>query len=84
MDRVRIIGGKPLFGEIPISGAKNAGLPLMAACLLTDEALHLVNLPHLADISSMAHLLRELGDKISVNCSEFQGGSKNRVLELDA
>ena len=84
MDRVRIVGGKPLCGEIPISGAKNAGLPLMAASLLTDETLHLVNLPHLADISSMAHLLRELGVKISTNGGAFQGESANRVLELDA
>jgi len=84
MDRVRIVGGKPLYGEIPISGAKNAGLPLMAASLLTDEALRLANLPRLADISSMGHLLRELGVKISINGGASNSGSADQVLELNA
>ena len=84
MDRVRIVGGKPLYGEIPISGAKNAGLPLMAASLLTDEALRLANLPRLADISSMERLLRELGVKISTNGGASNREPADRVLELDA
>ena len=84
MDRVRIVGGKPLYGEIPISGAKNAGLPLMAASLLTDEPLRLANLPRLADISSMGHLLRELGVTISMNGEASKCGSADQVLELDA
>jgi UDP-N-acetylglucosamine 1-carboxyvinyltransferase len=55
MDRIRIRGGVPLKGQIMIGGAKNAALPLMACCLLTKEALTLSNLPHLADITTMAH-----------------------------
>ena len=51
MDRIRIRGGAPLNGSIPISGAKNAALPLMIASLLTDETLELDNVPRLADIS---------------------------------
>ena len=47
MDRIRIVGGRPLNGRIPISGAKNAALPLMIASLLTDELLILENVPHL-------------------------------------
>ena len=54
MDKIRIRGGHRLQGEIQISGAKNAALPLMAAALLTDETLSLANLPHLADIATMA------------------------------
>ena len=54
MDKIRIRGGKPLKGSVPISGAKNAALPLMAASLLTDETLTLANLPHLADIDDLA------------------------------
>ena len=50
MDRIRITGGAPLNGSIPISGAKNAALPLMIASLLTDETLELTNVPRLADI----------------------------------
>ncbi len=61
MDRIRIVGGRRLKGEIPISGAKNAALPLMAACLLTDAPLNLTNVPNLADVVYMADVLRQLG-----------------------
>ena len=53
MDKIRIRGGAPLQGDIKISGAKNAALPLMAACLLTDKPFHLLNVPDLSDIDSM-------------------------------
>jgi|ERR1043166_1238107 UDP-N-acetylglucosamine 1-carboxyvinyltransferase len=65
MDRIRIKGGARLTGEIPISGAKNAALPLMAACLLTDEKLVLINAPWLADVDFMGKLLRGLGVETS-------------------
>src|SRR6478672_6669258 len=61
MDRIRIRGGKPLEGRIPISGAKNAALPLMAAGMLSDGPLRLLNAPDLADIATMAGLLRQHG-----------------------
>jgi UDP-N-acetylglucosamine 1-carboxyvinyltransferase len=61
MDRIRIQGGARLEGSIPISGAKNAALPLMAASLLTEEPLVLANVPELADIAFMAELLKSLG-----------------------
>ena len=60
MDKIRIKGGAPLRGEIKISGAKNAALPLMAACLLTDKPLQLINVPDLSDVTSMAELLTSL------------------------
>ncbi len=82
MDRIRIRGGRPLRGTIPIGGAKNAALPLMTASLLTDEALVLSNLPHLADISTMAHLLAELGVEISMNGDAPSGGHMGRVFGL--
>ena len=50
MDRISIVGGKPLHGAIPISGAKNATLPLMIASLLTKDTLILDNVPRLADV----------------------------------
>jgi len=83
MDRIRIRGGRPLVGTIPIGGAKNAALPLMAASLLTDEPLVLSNLPHLADISSMARLLSGLGVDIAMD-GDAPGGAGGRVLELRA
>lgn len=61
MDRIAIRGGATLKGTIKISGAKNAALPLMAACLLTDKPLILTNMPDLSDITSMTELLSQLG-----------------------
>ncbi len=65
MDRLEIIGGQRLAGRVAIAGAKNAALPLMAAALLTDEPVELTNVPELADIHSMAGLLRALGLEIT-------------------
>ncbi len=84
MDRILIRGGRPLNGVIRISGAKNAALPLMAASLLTGETLKLANLPHLADISTMANLLAELGVSIGMNGDVSGGGHFGRVFELTA
>jgi UDP-N-acetylglucosamine 1-carboxyvinyltransferase len=81
MDRIRVRGGRRLAGEIEISGAKNAALPLMAAALLTDEPLTLKNLPKLADIASMADLLQGLGVSIKLNGENGNGG---RTAELSA
>jgi UDP-N-acetylglucosamine 1-carboxyvinyltransferase len=67
MDSMHIRGGKPLQGKIKISGAKNAALPLLAASLLTDEALILDNVPHLADIATMGRLLTQHGVAITLN-----------------
>ncbi|MBM85088.1 MAG: UDP-N-acetylglucosamine 1-carboxyvinyltransferase [Rhodospirillaceae bacterium] len=64
MDKVRIRGGNRLVGKIPVSGAKNAALPLMAASLLTSAPLTLMNVPALADIESMCSLLTGLGTTV--------------------
>ena len=61
MDKLKITGGVPLRGEIAVAGAKNAALPIIAAALLTDEPLHLSNVPPLADVGTMARLLRGMG-----------------------
>ena len=84
MDRILIRGGTPLRGIIPIGGAKNAALPLMAASLLTDDMLTLSNLPHLLDISTMAKLLGELGVTISMDGDASGGGHVGRVFQLTA
>jgi UDP-N-acetylglucosamine 1-carboxyvinyltransferase len=64
MDRIRVVGGRRLKGDIPISGAKNAALPLMAAALLTEAPLTLTNVPNLADVHFMAEILRQLGVQV--------------------
>ena len=78
MDRIRIVGGRPLNGVIPISGAKNATLPLMIASLLTDETLVLDNVPRLADVNLLQRILGNHGVDILVNGkrpgdSEYKG-----------
>ncbi|MCV3243879.1 UDP-N-acetylglucosamine 1-carboxyvinyltransferase [Mesorhizobium sp. ZC-5] len=67
MDRIRIVGGNELTGSIPISGAKNAALPLMIASLLTDDTLTLENVPHLADVEQLIRILGNHGVDYSVN-----------------
>jgi UDP-N-acetylglucosamine 1-carboxyvinyltransferase len=66
MDRIRIIGGARLVGTIPISGAKNAALPLMIASLLTDETLTLKNVPRLADVILLGRILGNHGVDVTV------------------
>src|SRR6202008_557766 len=91
MDKIRIVGGAPLVGAIPISGAKNAALPLMAASLLTDETLTLSNLPYLADIVTMANLLGQHGVALSMPDNFIGEGPRGplsanpgRLLSLNA
>ena len=67
MDRIKIRGGAKLNGAIPISGAKNAALPLMIASLLTDQTLTLENLPRLADVSQLVSILGNHGVDYSVD-----------------
>ncbi len=67
MDRIKIVGGHRLEGAIPISGAKNAALPLMIASLLTQDRLTLKNVPNLADVSLLARILRNHGVDHSVD-----------------
>jgi len=67
MDRIRIVGGNELNGIIPISGAKNAALPLMIASLLTSDTLTLENVPHLADVELLMRILGIQGVDVAVN-----------------
>lgn len=67
MDKLIITGGAPLNGEIRISGSKNSGLPILAATLLADGPMHLGNLPHLNDITTMLSLLRCMGVGITID-----------------
>lgn len=84
MDKIRIRGGQALTGVIRIGGAKNAALPLMAASLLSDEALVLSNVPHLADITTMANLLGQHGVLVSLDGQAGNGGHVGRVMSLTA
>jgi UDP-N-acetylglucosamine 1-carboxyvinyltransferase len=67
MDRLVIEGGIPLHGEVPVSGAKNAALPILCAALLTSEPLVVENVPHLRDVTTMLTLLGQMGASISLD-----------------
>ncbi|MBN9031663.1 MAG: UDP-N-acetylglucosamine 1-carboxyvinyltransferase [Rhizobiales bacterium 63-7] len=83
MDRIRIVGGNQLNGVIPISGAKNAALPLMIASLLTSDTLTLENVPHLADVEQLIRILGNHGVDIAVNGRrERQGDSYSRTIHF--
>ncbi len=84
MDRILIRGGNRLEGTIPISGAKNAALPLMVASLLTEEPVVLQNLPHLADIAHMAKILAQHGVEVGLTGHGLDGASDGRVMALQA
>jgi UDP-N-acetylglucosamine 1-carboxyvinyltransferase len=76
MDRIKITGGAPLHGVIPISGAKNAALPLMIASLLSEDVLTLTNVPRLADVALLARILGNHGLDVTI------AGKRPGELEL--
>ncbi len=82
MDRIRIRGGNRLKGDIPISGAKNSALKLMAASLLTSEPVILRNMPRLADIAAMSDLLMQFG--VTMNLKQGAGLGQSDTLRLHA
>jgi len=85
MDRIHITGGAPLNGVIPISGAKNAALPLMIASLMTGETLELVNVPRLADIAALLRILGNHGvDHLVVGKRPGQTTETGQTLRLTA
>ena len=86
MDSLKIIGGRPLNGQIKISGAKNAALPLMACGLLIDKGnLEIDSMPNLADTKFMCILLESLGIKAKIinNIAYFSGNPSQYVAKYD-
>ncbi|MAY14205.1 MULTISPECIES: UDP-N-acetylglucosamine 1-carboxyvinyltransferase [unclassified Thalassolituus] len=67
MDKLRIVGGKRLDGDVRISGAKNSALPILAATLLAEGVMRVGNLPHLHDITTMLELLGCMGVEVAIN-----------------
>ncbi|PYQ18240.1 MAG: UDP-N-acetylglucosamine 1-carboxyvinyltransferase, partial [Acidobacteria bacterium] len=76
MDKIRVVGGRPLEGTVRISGAKNASLPALCAALLTEEPVRLRNVPEVRDIRTMGRVLSALGAEV-----EFRVGG---VVEVRA
>ena len=84
MDKFAISGGRPLEGEVNISGAKNAALPAMAAALLTDQRVILRNVPRVRDISTLRSLLEDLGTDSSISREEHGNRVEIEARELGA
>lgn len=84
MDKLIINGGKPLHGDVTISGAKNAALPIMAASLLATDNVTIANVPHLKDVTTMMELLGQLGSKLVVDEKMNVQIDTNHVNELVA
>ena len=66
MDKLQITGGAPLEGEVRISGAKNATLPILAAGLLAAEPVTICNVPHLKDVTTTIELLGRMGVSVTI------------------
>jgi UDP-N-acetylglucosamine 1-carboxyvinyltransferase len=85
MDKIRITGGQRLNGNIQISGAKNAALPLMIASLLTDETLTLVNVPRLSDVTALSRILSNQGvDRTVAGKRIGQSAESGQTISLTA
>ncbi|SIQ11355.1 MULTISPECIES: UDP-N-acetylglucosamine 1-carboxyvinyltransferase [unclassified Bosea (in: a-proteobacteria)] len=85
MDKIRITGGQRLEGAIPISGAKNAALPLMIASLLTDETLTLTNVPRLSDVTALSRILSNHGvDRTVAGRRIGQSAETGQTISLTA
>lgn len=67
MDKLSIVGGNPLFGDVKISGAKNAALPILAGCLLAEDNVTVSNVPHLRDTTTTISLLGEMGVSLTID-----------------
>ena len=83
MDKLLIEGGKALSGEVAMSGAKNAALPILCASLLTAEPVHFTNVPHLNDISTMLRLLGDMGVGVTMDGVDglvLNGGGLNNPV----
>ena len=66
MAKILITGGNPLVGDVSISGAKNAVLPILASCLLADEPVSIGNVPHLHDVTTFIELLGRMGVRVEI------------------
>jgi UDP-N-acetylglucosamine 1-carboxyvinyltransferase len=84
MDRIKIIGGGELNGTIPISGAKNAALPLMIASLLTADRVTLKNVPNLADVNLLGRILRNHGTDLAVDGKRTSPNMQGETFHLTA
>ena len=78
MDKLEIIGGRTLQGSVEVSGSKNASLPILASCILTNKVV-LKNVPLVTDIQTMLNLLSSIGSKIKINHQRASSKKKNFI-----
>ncbi|QEK39551.1 UDP-N-acetylglucosamine 1-carboxyvinyltransferase [Candidatus Sneabacter namystus] len=70
---MKILGKNPLIGTVSISGAKNAALPIIVASILTDDSIHLSNLPHISDVFALISMLEQMNAKVNICNSKYVG-----------
>ena len=80
MQKIQIEGGAPLNGDVQISGAKNAVLPILCATLLADEPVEISNVPHLHDVVTTAKLLAGLGAELTIDQGTIGKGSESGIV----
>jgi UDP-N-acetylglucosamine 1-carboxyvinyltransferase len=84
VERIRIVGGRPLEGTVRISGAKNASLPELCAGLLTDQTVQLSNVPEVRDIRTMARVLRDLGAEVNLEVGGLLTITARQLTSVEA
>ena len=84
MDKLEIVGGARLRGEVRVSGAKNACLPILAGTLLADDTVHLSNVPHLNDVTTSVTLLRRMGVDVAFHEGVTLEVNPNTIAEFAA
>ena len=80
MDKFVIHGGKPLFGEVVVSGAKNAAVAIIPAAVMVDGVCRIENIPMVSDVLIQLEILRELADDMHTGCPMEMG---NKLFDLD-
>src|SRR5512145_1566795 len=84
MDKIRIVGGRPLEGTVRVSGAKNASLPEMCAALLTDQPVRLRNIPEVRDIQTLGRLLQGFGAEVESRVGGIQDIRAADITSVEA
>ena len=83
MKALEIFGGKPLKGEVCISGAKNASMPIIIASILSKKQCTIHNIPHVVDVTNLLKILNGIGTEMNISGNHTQNPSKTIILSSE-